>query len=117
MKEKKDFLYAIQLHVEMPDHYDGTQLCNAVRLIIHEQGPKVEWKVVHGTSQNYHSVLEFLLLPTGFFFNYLKKNHVTLLYNDPYFNPFFTPIFHVIKTEGYMFFDSADDYYRCLDLL
>ena len=52
MKEKKDFLYAIQLHVEMPDHYDGTQLCNAVRLIIHEQGPKVEWKVVHGTSQN-----------------------------------------------------------------
>ena len=73
MKEKKDFLYAIQLHVEMPDHYDGTQLCNAVRLIIHEQGPKVEWKVVHGTSQNYHSVLEFLLLPTGFFSIILKK--------------------------------------------
>ena len=73
MKEKKDFLYAIQLHVEMPDHYDGTQLCNAVRLIIHEQGPKVEYKVVHGTSQNYHSVLEFLLLPTGFFSIILKK--------------------------------------------
>ena len=73
MKEKKDFLYAIQLHVEMPDHYDGTQLYNAVRLIIHEQGPKVEWKVVHGTSQNYHSVLEFLLLPTGFFSIIKKK--------------------------------------------
>ena len=43
--------------------------------------------------------------------------HVKLLYNDPYFNPFFTHIFHVIKTEGYMFFDSADDYYRYLDLL
>ena len=57
------------------------------------------------------------LITYGVFFNYLKKNHVTLLYNDPYFNPFFTPIFHVIKTEGYMFFDSADDYYRYLDLL
>ena len=32
--------------------------------------------------------------------------HVKLIYNNPYFNPFF----HVIKTEteGYMFFDSVD---------
>ena len=53
------------------------------------------------------------------FFQLFEKIHVKLLYNDPYFNPFFTPIFHVIKTEteGYMFFDSADDYYRYLDLL
>ena len=53
------------------------------------------------------------------FFQLFKKIHVKLLYNDPYFNPFFTPIFHVIKTktESYMFFDLADDYYRYLDLL
>ena len=53
------------------------------------------------------------------FFQLFKKIHVKLPYNDPYFNPFFTPIFHVIntKTESYMFFDLADDYYRYLDLL
>ena len=71
LKELKDFLYTIQLYVEIPDYYAGTRMCNSVRLIIHEQGPKVDWEVVHETSQNYHSVLEFLRLPTGFF-NYLK---------------------------------------------
>ena len=75
LKELKDFLYTIQLYVEIPDYYAGTRMCNSVRLIIHEQGPKVDWEVVHETSQNYHSVLEFLLLPTGFF-NYL--NTITL---------------------------------------
>ena len=72
LKELKDFLYTIQLYVEIPDYYAGTRMCNSVRLVIHEQGPKVDWEVVHETSQNYHSVLEFLLLPTGVF-NYFKK--------------------------------------------
>ena len=110
LKELKDFLYKIQLYVEIPDYYAGTRMCNSVRLIIHEQGPKVDWEVVHETSRNYYSVLEFLLLPTGFF-NYLKKFTLNCFIT--------TPIFHVIKTEteGYMFFDSADDYYRYLDLL
>ena len=51
LKELKDFLYAIQLHVEIPDYYDGTRLCNAVRFIIYEQGPKVDWEVVNETSR------------------------------------------------------------------
>ena len=67
LKELKDFLYTIQLYVEIPDYYAGTRMCNSVRLIIHEQGPKVDWSVVNETSRNYHSVLENSLITYGFF--------------------------------------------------
>ena len=85
---------------------------------MYKQGPRVSWEVVAKTRENYQGVLEFHLLPT-WFFQLFRKLHVQLKYNDPYYNPFFTPFFHVtrVETEGYLFFDSAEDYYRYLDLL
>ena len=96
LKELKVFLYAIQLYVEIPDYYydddDPRMEYHSVRLVIHVQGPKVDWEVVNKTCQNYQIVLEFLLLLTGFF-HLFKKLHVKLLYNDPYYKPFCTPFF------------------------
>lgn len=120
LEEIKDFLHTIIIYLLIPDHedYEGTVLCNPVRLIVHEQGPRVEWDVIAKIRQNYQQVLEFLLLPTQFY-QIFRKLHVELRYNEPYFNPFFTPSFHVthVTTEGYTFFDSADDYYRTIGLL
>ena len=92
----------------MPDYYAGTRMCNSVRLIIHEQGPRLSSLEVACIRENYQKVLEFLLPESQF--------KVRLYYNKPYFNPFYTPIFHLVKseTEGYMFFDSADEYYSYL---
>ena len=81
LKEIKDFLDSIKIYVEIPDYYldDGDSArCHSVRLIIHEQGPKVYWEVVAKTRENYQNVLEFLLLPTGFF-QLFKKFYVKLL--------------------------------------
>ena len=94
LKELKVFLYAIQLYIEIPDYDDDDPRMEyySVRLVIHEQGPKVDWEIVNKTCQNYQIILEFLLLPTGFF-QLFKKLHVKLLYNDPYYKPFCTPFF------------------------
>ena len=123
MKEIKEFLESILTYIQIPDYHpediiDDLMNINSFRLIICKQGPRVSWEVVAKTRENYQNILEFLLLPT-WFFQLFRKLHVQLKYNDPYYNPFFTPIFHVTKveTEGYLFFDSAEDYYRYLDLL
>lgn len=115
MEEIRDFLLTIKIYLEFLDYDDniyGTQLCNSVRLLVYEQGPRVSWQEAASIRENYQKVLEFLL-PTQFF-QIFKKFHVRLYYNEPSFNSFFTPIFHVVKfeTEGYMFYDSYDDYYR-----
>ena len=98
----------------MPDYYAGTRMCNSVRLIIHEQGPRLSSPEVASIRENYQNVLEFLLPES--FFQVFKQFKVRFYYNKPYFNPFYTPIFHLVKseTEGYMFFDSADEYYSYL---
>ena len=114
MKEIKDLLGTIQTYVEIPDYYAGARMCNSVRLIIHEQGPRLSSPEVASIRENYQNVLEFLLPES--FFQVFKKFKVRLYYNEPYFNPFYTPIFHLVKseTEGYMFFDSAYEYYSYL---
>ena len=126
LKELKVFLYAIQLYIEIPDYYydddDPRMEYYSVRLVIHEQGPKVDWEIVNKTCQNYQIILEFLLLPTGFF-QLFKKLQIIKLLNcfimTLIINLFAHLFFHVIntETEGYMFFNSAEDYYRYLDLL
>lgn len=120
MEEIRDLLSTIQIYLEIPDYnwdFDRTQLCNSVRLIIYEQGPRLLRQEVTAIRENYQNVLEFLL-PVQFF-QIFKKFHVRLYYNKPHFNPFYTPIFHVVKaeTEGYMFYDSAEDYNRACGLL
>lgn len=117
MEEIKDFLVTIMIHLQMPD-YDDNILYNSIRLIVHERGPRVEWDDIARKRENYQQVLEFLLLPTQFY-QIFRKLHVKLHYNEPYFNPFFTPISHVthVETEGCIFYDSQDDYYRAIGLL
>ena len=114
MKEIKDLLNTIRTHVQIPDYYAGTRMCNSVRLNIYEQGPRLSPPEVASIRENYQNVLEFLLPES--FFQVFKQFKVRLYYNKPYFNPFYTPIFHLVKseTEGYMFFDSADEYYSYL---
>ena len=98
----------------MPDYYAGTRMCNSVRLIIHEQGPRLSYQEVASIRENYQTVLEFLLPES--FFQVFKQFKVRLYYNKPHFNPFYTPIFHLVnsETEGYMIFDTADEYFRYL---
>lgn len=44
----------------MPDYYydddDPRMEYHSVRLVIHEQGPKVDWEVVNKTCQNYQII-------------------------------------------------------------
>ena len=104
----------------LPDYEDniyGTQLCNSVRLHIYEQGPRISLQKIASIRENYIKVLE-VLLPTQFY-DLIKSFQIRLHYNVPRFNPFFTPIFHVIKVEAecFMFYDSRDDYHRAYGLL
>lgn len=117
LEEIRDFLVTIQIYLQLPNYEDnicGTQLCNSVRLLIYEQGPHISWQKMASIRDNYQKVVEFLL-PTGFHDLFRHQ----LYYNEPRFNPFFTPIFHVVKVEaeGFMFYDSAEEYYRAYGLL
>ena len=80
MKEIKDLLETIRTHVQMPDYYAGTRMCNSVRLIIHEQGPRLLPLEVASIREKYQNVLEFLL-PESFFqvFKQFKPSGSTLL--------------------------------------
>ena len=120
LEEIRDFLVTIQIYLQLPDYEDnicGTQLCSSVRLLIYEQGPHISWQKIASIRDNYQKVVEFLL-PTGFY-DLFRQIKIQLYYNEPRFNPFFTPIFHVVKVEaeGFMFYDSAEEYYRAYDLL
>ena len=120
MEEIRDFLLTIQVYLQLPDYenniYD-TQLCNSVRLLIYGQGPRISWQKMASIRDNYQKVPEFLL-PTGFY-DLFRQIKIQLYYNEPRFNPFFTPIFHVVKVEaeGFMFYDSAEEYYRAYGFL
>ena len=83
-------------------------------LDIWKSGPRLSPPEVASIRENYQNVLEFLLPES--FFQVFKQFKVRLYYNETYLNPFYTPIFHLVKseTEGYMFFDSADEYYSYL---
>ena len=110
----------IKIYLELPDYEDkeyGTQLCNSIRLDINEQGPRISWQEIVSIRENYIKVLEFLL-PTQFYES-VESFQIRIHCNEPYFNPFFTPISHVTKVEaeGFMLYDSRDDYYRANDLL
>ena len=120
MEEIRDFLVTIQIYLQLADYEDniyGTQLCNSVRLLIYEQGPRISWKKIASIRHNYQKVVEFLL-STGFY-DLFRQIKIQLYYNEPRFNLFFTPIFHVVKVEaeGFMLYDSAEEYYRAYDLL
>ena len=120
LEEIRDFLVTIQIYLQLPNYEDnicGTQLCNSVRLLIYEQGPHISWQKMASIRDNYQKVVEFLLL-TGFY-DLFRQIKIQLYYNEPRFNPFFTPIFHVVKVEaeGFMFYDSAEEYYRAYGLL
>ena len=66
LKELKVFLYAIQLYIEIPDYYydddDPRMEYYSVRLVIHEQGPKVDWEIVNKTCQNYQIIFRISLV-------------------------------------------------------
>ena len=120
LEEIRDFLVTIQIYLQLPDYEDnicGTQLCNSVRLLIYEQGPRISWQKIASIRDNYQKVVEFLL-PTRFY-DLFRQIKIQLYYNEPRFNPFFTPIFHVVKVEaeGFMFYDSAEEHYRAYGLL
>ena len=120
LEEIRDFLVTIRIYFQLPDYennmYD-TQLCNSVRLLIYEQGPRISWQKMASIRDNYQKVVEFLLL-TGFY-DLFRQIKIQLYYNEPRFNPFFTSIFHVVKVEaeGFMFYDSAEECYRAYSLL
>ena len=99
----------IKIYLELPDYEDneyGTQLCNSRRYFM-----------AISIRENCIKVLEFLL-PTQFYES-VESFQIRIHCNEPYFNPFFTPISHVTKVEaeGFMLYDSRDDYYRANDLL
>ena len=88
MKGIKDLLNTIRTHVQIPDYYAGTRMCNSVRLNIYEQGPRLSSLEVASIRENYQNVLEFLL-PESFFqvfkFDFIIMNHILIRFIHPFF--------------------------------
>ena len=81
LEEIRDFLVTIQIYLQLPDYEDnicGIQLCNSVRLLIYEQGPRISWQKIASIIDNYQKVVEFLL-STGFYDLFRQIKNSTLL--------------------------------------
>lgn len=122
LRDLKVVLDTIVTYIQLPDYYPESILdplvrIHSVKVIVFEEGPRLSWQAIALKNQRYSQLLHTLLYPTWFFMLF-REFKLDICYNET-FNHFFTPLYPVTRIEasGFLYFDSAHDYYTYHNLL